>query len=138
MIVDFRNTSRKINNIVITTNNMDETYIWGAYSSSLRFINTGRFNVSGNVVAMLDYRNLDMALPEGAFYCLFTSSNVVDASKLVLPKTKLSRFCFNYLFSNDDKLVVTPKLEMRENPYGAYNSMFANCKNLMQLNYFSD
>lgn len=87
MKVDFRNSSGIINNLDIGLNGSNVLWIWGSYSSSLRFSNTGRFNVSGNVVAMLDYRDLNMKLPDGAFYSLFANSKVVNAEHLVLPKT---------------------------------------------------
>ncbi|MCQ3907296.1 MAG: hypothetical protein MJ219_00605 [Mycoplasmoidaceae bacterium] len=69
-------------------------------------------DISGNVMSLLskdNFKSLTKIPCNGCFYCLFEESNIFDAYNLVLPATKLSKSCYEYIFDRCPNLVYSPK-----------------------------
>lgn len=103
-----------------------------------QFSSTGQFNVKGNVMSLLygdDYIDktefTDSTPGHQPFHLLFASTDVVDASKLVLPATTLTDFCYSNMFVNCKSLVKAPRiLPATTLANSCYYAMFSGCRNL--------
>lgn len=102
------------------------------------FISTGKFNIKGNIMSLLygdDFigktvfpKNEPGEFP---FSLLFVNTDVVDASKLVLPATTLTDFCYEGMFQNCESLVKAPRiLPAMKLAKSCYYDMFSGCRNL--------
>ena len=114
-----------------------------------QFGGTAQFNLSGNIMSLMwgdnfvehsnEFKTPDYPNNDAAFNEMFMGSNVVDASKLILPSTVLGR-CYYGMFWGCTNLIKTPKLpamdlstvaEGDENDnYGCYQNMFSGCTSL--------
>ena len=114
--------------------NMDEL-------QGCKLTGSGKYNVSGDITTLLnivgDVRDLTPYGTYGVFYGLFAKYDsvpcvdVVDASKLILPSTKLADWCYSNMFGNCTSLVAAPKiLPATTLAAECYNSMFYNCTSL--------
>lgn len=103
------------------------------------FSSTGQFNIKGNIMSLLygdDFigktefpKNTPGEFP---FSLLFVNTDVVDASKLVLPATTLTDFCYDSMFQNCKSLVKAPRiLPAMTLAKSCYASMFYGCENLV-------
>ena len=103
------------------------------------FSSTGKFNIKGNIMSLLygdDFigktefpKNTPGEFP---FSLLFVNTDVVDASKLVLPATTLTDFCYNHMFQNCESLVKAPRiLPAMTLASSCYSGMFYGCRNLV-------
>ena len=103
------------------------------------FSSTGKFNIKGNIMSLLygdDFigktefpKNTPGEFP---FSLLFVNTDVVDASKLVLPATTLTDFCYNHMFQNCESLVKAPRiLPAMTLASSCYAGMFYGCRNLV-------
>jgi len=103
------------------------------------FSSTGKFNIKGNIMSLLygdDFigktefpKNTPGEFP---FSLLFASTDVVDASKLVLPATTLTDFCYSKMFVNCESLVKAPRiLPATTLANSCYHSMFNGCRSLV-------
>ena len=103
------------------------------------FSSTGQFNIKGNIMSLLygdDFigktefpKNTPGEFPFGL---LFASTDVVDASKLVLPATTLTDFCYGHMFQNCESLVKAPRiLPAMKLAASCYSGMFNGCRNLV-------
>lgn len=103
------------------------------------FISTGKFNIKGNIMSLLygdDFigktefpKNNPGEFP---FSLLFVNTDVVDASKLVLPATTLVDSCYDGMFQNCKSLVKAPKiLPAMTLANSCYAGMFNGCTSLV-------
>ena len=89
--------------------------------------------VSGNIMSLVsgDSFASDTELDaKYAFYSLFDGSQVTDASRLVLPATELTDFCYSNMFFGCSGLTSAPALPATSLAESCYFSMFQNCINL--------
>ena len=110
---------------------------YGYYSSlNAHFEGTATFDVSGNIMSMLNeneniyYKIKDIYYYQSAFLGLFSKSNVINAKDLLLPATRLSSNCYSYMFSNCSNLISTPKLTATDLASSCYSYMFYYCTSL--------
>lgn len=123
------------------------------------FSSTGRFNISGYIMSLLngdgDYVDLTASINSYAFSFLFQNTKVVSTEYLKLPKTTnsycyyymfsgctsltkapvlpataLSTYCYAYMFYSCTSLTTTPTLPATTLVSYCYNYMFNNCSNL--------
>lgn len=103
------------------------------------FSSTGKFNIKGNIMSLLygdDFigktefpKNTPGEFP---FSLLFVNTDVVDASKLVLPATTLTDFCYSHMFQNCESLVNAPRiLPAMTLAKSCYFGMFDTCESLV-------
>ena len=122
----------------ITVSNGNKVMFKGEYTNTTAFIGqfkmTSKFNISGNIMSLLFgdkfIGETDLTRYNSAFDHLFEGTAVVDASKLVLPATKLSTYCYGRMFYNCTSLTTTPELPATELTTNCYNSMFYKCTSL--------
>ena len=100
------------------------------------FSGEGRFNVSGNVMTLIDYNNPPTEMI-GNFRDLFNGNygyvSIVDASKLLLPATTLTPYCYSGMFwggNYGSELTAAPELPATTLAEGCYRNMFYNCTSL--------
>ena len=92
-------------------------------------------NLKGNIMSLLygdDFVDKnDLSGKKYAFSKLFSHcSNIVDASKLVLPATTLASYCYSDMFYFCIRLTEAPALPATTLAYGCYEYMFDNCYSL--------
>lgn len=80
-----------------------------------KFYNTQvYFKVYGNIMSLVygdDFKNkTSLEGKDYAFYYLFQSNKIIDASNLVLPATTLSDRCYSYMFSYCEFMTKGPKV----------------------------
>lgn len=107
-------------------------YSSGSYVVGFRGT-TCSFNLKGNIMSLFnsDPRvfSLMTSMP-GGVDSFFMSSNVVDATDLILPATTLSQSCYSSMFYGCSKLISAPKLPATILDDGCYSYMFSRCTNL--------
>lgn len=117
----------------------DEIEVKGAnnqYSDSSQynyFYGSSHYNVKGNIMSLLygdDFIGNNIIPVSNAFEYLFKSTNITDASDLILPATTLKTKCYMNMF-NGSTLVNSPLYlpAMTLTNY-CYNNMFNDCINL--------
>ena len=99
------------------------------------FSTTKKCNISGNIMSLLYGDNFigktDLTDKSYAFYGLFSGcTNIVDASKLILPATTLSESCYSHMFSGCSSLTTTPELPATTLASSCYHGMFQGCTGL--------
>ena len=98
-------------------------------------ISNGDCNVGGNVMSMVygaDFKGKTEITQTYQFYQLFTgASRIVNAGGLALPATKLSDYCYRYLFNGCSSLVTAPALPATTLANYCYSYMFSGCKSLV-------
>ena len=119
--------------------------ISGSYDDSgwNYFTGEGKFNVSGDIMSIVDYENKPETMI-GTFYNLFGGFNededsprdnfvdIVDTSKLVLSAKTLTAHCYQQMFSFCTSMVCGPQIKAEVlAPYCCYG-MFQNCTSLTQ------
>jgi hypothetical protein len=97
-----------------------------------------RCNLLGNCMSMLfgdnATNNYSLGVKTYAFYKLFYGcSNIITVSENFLPATKLSKYCYNYMFFNCSGLVNPPKLPAKTLMDYCYQLMFCGCSNLLHV-----
>ena len=93
----------------------------------------GTVTVKGNVMSLLYGDDFDSKLSLGGygFYNLFyNTSELLDASNLVLPATALTQNCYKQMFMNCTSLTVAPALPATTLAEHCYDSMFSYCSSL--------
>lgn len=109
------------------------TYYCGdSYSSSSSFYgSTAGFKVKGNIMSLIDSANFTTAKALDTGYTrTFTEffegcTGLTDASRLVLPATSLTEYCYSYMFGNCENLAAAPGLPATALARSCYNDMFA-------------
>ena len=96
---------------------------------------TARFNVSGNIMSLIDSQGFENAstLIDWAFYGLFSgSTTITSAENLLLPATTIGKGVYEYMFGGCANLVSGPKkiyLESMGDQCCEY--MFTGCTSLV-------
>lgn len=91
----------------------------------------GKIELSGNIMSLLDTKCQSTELSEEAFYCLFSGcQQLTDASRLILPATKLQTSCYERMFAECRGLTSAPKLPVTTLADKCYYYMFKECINL--------
>lgn len=94
---------------------------------------TGKFNVSGYARAIDDYEaDVNAAIPEFAFYNLFSYCRIEDASQLQMPSLTVGHSSYSRMFSNVGMLTAAPSLPATALSSGSYSYMFKSCTSLTQ------
>lgn len=120
-IVYFRNNGESINKIKAT----DDLPL---------FTTTKTFDIEGDLDKfMLAGGTLASTSNVGwySYYKLFTATNVVDASGLILSSTTLGNYCYMAMFKDCTSLVAAPELPATKLANHCYNSMFTGCTSLV-------
>lgn len=94
---------------------------------------TGAWSVSGDIRCLLDQnRGSDPPLNQYGFSWLFSNSNIIDASNLVLPYTAMKRSAYDHMFSSCRMLVSGPRdLPATTLSESCYDGMFLECSSLV-------
>lgn len=102
------------------------TYI-GIYDGIGTFTVYGRFNLSGNVMALLGgLHNLN----DFIFNELFKETDVVSVDKSFLPATTLASGCYSHMFKDCTSLTTAPELPAMNLADSCYGYMFNGCTSL--------
>ena len=98
------------------------------------FVGVGRFNVRGNIMSLLFGDNFagktDLTGYNNAFEYMFQTTPVVDASKLALPATILTNYCYGRMFYNCSSLATAPELPATTLAENCYSNIFNGCTSL--------
>ena len=89
-------------------------------------------DASGSIMSLLDYNNMDMAVPGWAFYALFSYCSTLREPP-ALPATTLGESCYLEMFSRCSSLTTAPELPATTLANYCYRSMFAYCNSLTTL-----
>lgn len=94
---------------------------------------TKTYNAKGNIMSLTNGDNFLSAstIYNDIFQGVFMSSNVVDASKLILPATTLATGCYYNMFNGCTSLVNAPELPATTLAQYCYQSMFNECTSLV-------
>lgn len=97
---------------------------------------TCQFSIKGNIMSLVsssNFTSLTGLSGDCNFYQFFQGcTGLTDASKLILPCTKLTSYCYDGMFKNCTNLIIGPELPATELGYRCYSTMFSNCTNLIQ------
>lgn len=103
-------------------------------TSLLSLGNVGFFNINkkcnvfGNCGSLIPKVLGEKHISDNLFYQLFYKcSGIVDASKLELPATTLTDFCYQAMFKGCTSLVTAPELPATTLANSCYSSMFSGC-----------
>ena len=93
---------------------------------------TMKCNVGGNINTLLNYNEeiLDISDKRSCFRRLFVGAKIVDASKLVMPATTLSQYCYADFFSGNSSLIAPPELPAVNLAEYCYYNFFYRCSSL--------
>ena len=93
---------------------------------------TMKCNVGGNLNTLLNYNEeiLDISDKRSCFRWLFKGAKIVDASKLVMPATTLSPYCYAEFFSGNSSLIAPPELPAVNLADNCYYRFFYECSSL--------
>ena len=93
---------------------------------------TMKCNVGGNLNTLLNYNEeiLDISDKRSCFRRLFIGAKIVDASKLVMPATTLSQYCYAEFFSGNSSLIAPPELPAVNLADSCYYKFFYECSSL--------
>ena len=114
----FRNDTRKFSN---------------DYNKYITFSPSVSSNVGGDIRTLSNYLNVDNETKpqEYMFKDLFRSNkNIVDASNLRLPYTRLEKCCYQTMFWSCSKLTTAPELPATKLADSCYRNMFESCTSL--------
>jgi hypothetical protein len=107
-----------------------------------QFVASGKFDVSGNILSLINGDNLDATPVCYRFYSLFRDTKVVNAENLVLPIKDLRPYddgnldgdgAYCYLFCDCKYLVTIPKLPVTHLATSCFQSMFSGCESLVSV-----
>lgn len=104
------------------------------WSNSGFFSTTGKFNLSGNIMSIVDssLETTELPMDFGCFESVFSGCGIVDASLLELPATTLNDECYCDMFSDCTSLVAAPALPATTLARDCYQYMFAGCTSLLE------
>lgn len=98
---------------------------------------TGDFNISGNVMSLIDgdnFRNMTSMSVNGTnytFYSLFYASaatgRLMSAENLILPATTLTPYCYTSMFFGNSYMTSAPELPATILTESCYKTMFDSC-----------
>ena len=130
------------NNVSIKNNSnmycrgLNPNGISGGYDDSgyNRFTGVGKFNISGDIMTLIDYNTLPETIVGTMMYMFGQNEDdyvgIVDASNLILSAKTLTDDCYANMFDSCSSMVYGPKIEAETlSPY-CYYKMFYNCSSL--------
>ncbi len=85
----------------------------------------GLCNIGGNIETLLGEMKENYALN------FFATTDIVDASNLILPSTKVSKNAYRSLFEDCNNLIYPPSLPATSLSDYCYDSIFKNCTSLI-------
>lgn len=90
------------------------------------------FDISGNIMSLLDYTNVNMPLKDYCFDSLFKKNSyaIINSNRLLLPSTTLAPYCYASMFSGKMRMLTTPSLPATILAEGCYSKMFFNCERI--------
>ena len=88
-------------------------------------------DASGSIMSLLDYNNMDMAVPRWAFYGLFRYCSTLR-NPPELPATTLADYCYFAMFEECTSLTTAPELPATTVAISCYANMFFRCYSLTQ------
>ena len=90
----------------------------------------GKVSCSGNIMSLIDYKNLPDAIPcDYCFFGLFEScTSLVNAPEL--PATTLTKWCYDGMFSGCTSLKIAPELPATKLADFCFRFMFSGCTSL--------
>lgn len=98
---------------------------------------TGDFNISGNVMSLIDgdnFRNMTSMIVNNTnytFYSLFSGvaalGRLISAENLILPATTLTPYCYDAMFFGKSYMTSAPELPATVLTEGCYTSTFNSC-----------
>ena len=109
---------------------MNDISSYGSANYFHSFGGTAKFNVYGNIMSLTSggaYASATALTGTYNFRDLFSDSNVIDASNLVLPAITATESCYRYMFSHCISLTSTPKLPATTVNAYSYQGMFQGC-----------
>ena len=125
----------------LTLNSSGTLYIRGynpdGFSSSfeayyLFVIEGDKVSCSGNIMSLIDYKNLPDIIPcDYCFYGLFSRCTALTTAP-ELPAKRLAESCYENMFEGCTSLKTAPELPAIELIDGCYYQMFANCTSLIK------
>ena len=122
---------------IITLSNVgDEVYVRISERYNLsdtnytRFKMTGKIAAYGNVMALLDYTDLNKSVREYGFFAMFQGCTALTKAPK-LPATTLADSCYRYMFSGCSSLTQAPELPATTLAFYCYHFMFADCTSLV-------
>ena len=95
-----------------------------------RFKMTGKIAAYGNVMALLDYTDLNKSVREYGFFAMFQNCTALTKAPK-LPATTLANSCYRYMFNGCSSLVEAPELPATTLAFYCYHFMFADCTSLV-------
>lgn len=101
--------------------------------NTITALNNATFNVGGNIMSLLYGSNFtgdERTFPSGStynFYRLFYNARIIDASKLILPATTLTQYCYGGMFEGCGLLTNAPALPATTLAQYCYFCMFKSC-----------
>ena len=148
----------------LTVNKGGTLYIRGNNPSSFSNICThysfvikgDKVSCSGNIMSLIDYKNLPDAIPcnycfselfsgctalttapelpaktlaDGCYYQMFSGCTALTTAP-ELPAVELSEYCYSYMFYGCSSLKTAPELSAKGLAYSCYYRMFSGCTSL--------
>lgn len=88
-------------------------------------VNGGQARLSGNIMSLLGQNEEVGAYAFGELF--YYNSNLIDASELEMPATKLGIYCYSSMFIQCTALTAAPALPAMTLAEGCYSNMFHYC-----------
>ncbi len=107
---------------------------WVASGSGSHFTTTGKLNLSGNIMSLVDATMESVTIPiDYCFYYLFYGcGGIATSDKLELPATTLAGYCYQYMFGYCRTMTNTPtELPATTLTEGCYAYMFWRCDSIV-------
>ena len=90
--------------------------------------------IGGNINTLINYNDVDNASLKGDYGCFYKlfykTTNITDASNLVIPSTNIKKAYCREMFSDCSSLVNAPTLPATKLANACYSQMFSSCKAL--------
>ena len=93
------------------------------------FSSTGRFNVSGNLLTLLNPKGKNTVYPKSFANLFCRCTNLIDASTLIMPNTTADE-CYASMFESCSSLTTAPELPAENLSQYCYSFMFRYCSSL--------
>ena len=104
------------------------------YNGTMITGGTAQVKAYGNIMSLLDENSFATATElntQNTFLALFyNNTTLIDAGDLLLPASKLSPYCYRYMFGDCVNLTAVPDLPAITLTEGCYQSMFLDCEAL--------
>lgn len=96
--------------------------------------NATEYKAYGNIMSLIYGEGFDgmLDLRSYNFTSMFASTNITDASNLILPATTLAENCYDGMFSGCTSLTTAPELPATTLAQSCYNKMFRDCSSLTE------